>query len=245
MPISDLEPFAHQLDIRRAADTLRDAEQFLLGGAPPAETGLALFMEESRIYYVLQEVERLDREMRRVSRAFRSNERLPLEEALAEAVDGDTRRFDPTPADREPSSRTPGRSGSRYLVDTPRASSLRLADAAEGSTDLLLLPLGTLVTVFASAPMTAVANALAWSGPITRVRAWAQKRSRETTDLPLKQVFRVLQEAGGDPGAIFGEPSAEVVLSDGTEVRVRRGMTAVVIRTHADGSSDYVEIRGD
>jgi hypothetical protein len=225
---------AIKADLRPEIDGLYRAQAQLNEGPAPVETGLALFIEESRIYYVLQEVERLDRELRRTARALREGKTLPLADAIAESLLE-------VPRDSKRQGKKPRDSTSSLPVDAPNKSSLRLSDAGEGSTDLFLLPLGTLISVFASQPLTAIANALAWSGPIGRVRTWSHRRDHALEGVSARQAFEVLREAGRDPANLLGPPNAEIAFPDGITIR---GSRVVLIRTHPDGTTDFVEGTG-
>ncbi len=113
---------------------------------------------------------------------------------------------------------------------------------------MLLEALGVAVNIMASTPMTALANAAAWSGPVRFIRAFFGRSSDPLTGISLRQGLAVISEFGGDPEAVFGPPDEIVELAgpsislpDGTLIQGDRRIS--VMRQYADGTTDYIEVQ--
>lgn len=182
---------------------LQELEDSLRREGPPRERGIILAVADPRAYYVTQELERFDREFRRTSSRARSGA-LPLSEALSESVAASRRsgelrvwtgdRSDPASYQREKQLR-----GSLHGTrpDNPVQSSLGLVAWEPGSSLMLLEALGAAVTVMASEPMTALANAAAWSGPVRFIHAFLGRRADPLAGVSARQALTVLSEFCG------------------------------------------------
>jgi hypothetical protein len=213
----------------------------------PESTALILSLTQARAYYVGQEIVDIDRELRRTAAERRAGS-LDLEATLLWS----TFRL---PADfiggqGEPERPTRRRTqGTR--PDHPTQSSLQLVAAEAGSTHLLLEPLGALVTVLVSDPLTAITNAMALSGGVHTLRAFLGRKLNALQGFSGRQLLRfVAQEMRGDSTALLGAPDHEIQLvpeagpylrlPDGTEARGTRRVR--YIRRNTDGSTDWFEL---
>lgn len=221
----------------------------------PVQSAIILALADARAYYVTQELERFDRELRRTTASVRRGP-LPLEDSLAESV-ADSERlrlFEARPAKPGRVEEVPDRprelrqSLHGVRPDNPHQSSLRLVASEQGSSLLLLEAAGALITVMVSDPLTAIANAAAWSGPIRRVRAWFDRSNDPLDGVSARQALTVLSEFGGTPTQVLGAPDAVVDLDtgpslhlpDGTIIQGRRRIN--VVHKYPDGSTTWYEI---
>lgn len=234
---------------------IRELEQRWQNQPPAEDSGVILALSDPRAYYVTQELERFDRELRRTTASAKRGS-LPVEQALAESVAAKRRdgggdyEYVATGEIRSPVRPTDLR-GSLHGVrpDRPYESSLRLVASEPGSSLLLLEAVGSLVAVFASEPLTAIANAAAWSGPVRRLRAWFGRSGDALQGISARQALTVLSEFGADPGRIMGPEDAAVELDgagpvihlpDGTTLRAPRRINYV--KKHVDGSTSWFEL---
>lgn len=251
----DLPAMRSQVETRRAEMDVFE-ERLVIGGEP-TETSIILALDETRAYYVTQQLERFDRELRRTAARQRKGY-IPLVDSLAESLvasrveRGLISPSRPGEVDEVVGQR-PKELRASYRgthPDSPQASGLRLVASEPGSSLMLLAPLGPVVAVLASDPMTAIANAAAWSGPIRRIRGWFTHNGDALRGITARQALDVLSEFGGAPESITGRPAdqtielddaaepipgvhAEAQLPDGTVLRGRR---IHVIQEKPDGS---------
>lgn len=249
---SELGLWREQVDLR--SPEIQAFERRLLGSGPPSETGIILALAETRAYYVTQELERFDRELRRTAAQARRGP-LPLVEALSESLAASER--EPRSADLagvrsaddslpvRPKELSASLRGTR--PDTPQASSLRLVASEPGSSLLLLEAVGLLINVMASEPMTAIANAAAWSGPVGRIRGWFDRKGDPLDGVTGRQVLTLMSELGADPTHVLGPPDQtiglggpEAHLPDGTILKGRRQIN--VYQKFPDGSTNLYSI---
>lgn len=137
-------------------------------------------------------------------------------------------------------------------------ASLRIQAAAAGSLELILLPVGALITLLASDPATALANAFAILDKVTRLRVFKGRPAGPLDGVSAEQALAVLREFNRQPENLAGaEPDADIELgdypyshripsghvrkADGTVVS---GRVVTLITTYPDGRTDYVHVEG-
>ncbi|MDT0276697.1 hypothetical protein [Blastococcus goldschmidtiae] len=234
---------------------IRELERRWQSQSPVEQSGLILALSDPRAYYVTQALEEFDRELRRTTATAKIGS-LPVEQALAESIaakrrDGGGYYEYVSSGERGSLARPTELRGSLHGVrpDMPNESSLQLVASEPGSSLLLLEAVGALVAVLASEPMTAIANAAAWSGSVRRLRVWFSRSGDALEGVSARQALAVLSEFGADPGRIMGPEDVSVDLDgtgpsiqlpDGTILRASRRIS--YFRKKADGSTDWFEL---
>lgn len=221
----------------------------LAQSAPDTPPTILFHLPQVRAYYVTQELEKFDRELRRTVQLYSYNHSLPLIEsvrlALAEGAwqSPEWLADEPKGVSRLGDDSELRKVRSRNYPTAPDTASLAIVGARPGSTDLILQAMGAMVPLLASDPMTAVANAAAWSGPIRVVRGWF--RRDPLTRVTGRDLLTIMSEVNGGPSAAFGQPDAQaelaqVTLPDGTLVR---GRTITVHTENADGTHNVIQVQ--
>lgn len=214
------------------------------------EVKILLHLPQVSAFYVTEELKNLDRELRRRASARSAGELGDLWEAVSPALqEGVWSR--PTRAVEE-AQYSSQMTNPRLLQDlrkgaypaSPASASLAIVGAGKGSTNLVLEAIGGMVAIMASAPMTAIVNAAAWSGPVRQVRAWFRRRGDVMERVSARDALLIFEELNDVRGR-FGSPDGEVIINeldlpDGTRIR---GRSITTITRHPDGTETYIQVQ--
>lgn len=243
-------------DAERTRAQLQAMEEMELSSMLPderleeSEVKILLHLPQVSAFYVTEELKNLDRELRRRASARRAGELGDLWEAVSPALqEGVWSR--PARAVEE-AQYTSQLSDPRLLQGlrkgaypaSPASASLAIIGAGKGSTNLVLEAIGGMVAIMASAPMTAIVNAAAWSGPVRQIRAWFRRRGDVMERISAREAQLIFEELNG-VGAPFGTPDGEVIINeldlpDGTRIR---GRSITAITRHPDGTETYIQVQ--
>ncbi len=210
------------------------------GDTEPESIFLAVKVESRHVSHAVRAVDQVDRELRRIAAL-----RYPRDQTRVIRPDGTWYKGFPL-------------GGSPRPLPVEQAS-LEIVEASVGSLDLLLVPVGLLVSLLASDPATAMANALQIMGGFARIKVFKSRVSDPLSQISARQALNVLAEfdrrpevlAGGEPDAdetVGSDESAPhqiprgfVRMPDGTVIS---GRTITLVTRYPDGASDVIFVEG-
>lgn len=236
---------------RRGADVHSEWEELVpaklreLDESGRAETDgfsdlVVIQMSDPDAYRIGQQMVGFDRELRRSAQAVRKSAPVTMTRTLRpEDVPIEVRPRQPY-GEPDEAKRSDYSSGLDRPVH-PSDGSLRLVFARQGSCDLVFEAAGWVQTLLVSDPATAIANAAALTGLLTRLVHFPRWRRPNLVSSGPAEVLDVLGKINGKSNS--SGPGAGVTIfeaADGAKVSTTRRVT--YLRTYPDGTSEFFRV---